>query len=85
MAFDVDNVPMFPTKHKAVVYDQEQGYPCAVLVMATGNVSVRDEDGVDFVYLSVPSWTVLPVTVKMVNTTGTTVAAANLVYLYGEN
>lgn len=84
MAFDVENVPMYPTKHKAVVLDQALAYPSAVLVMATGNVSVRDEDGVDFTYLSVPAWTVLPVSVSRVNSAGTTVAVGNMVLLYGE-
>lgn len=85
MAFDVKSVPMFPTKHKAVVYDQVQAYPCAVLVMVTGNVSLKDEDGVDFTYLAVPAYTILPLSCQAVNTSGTTVAAANLVFLYGEN
>lgn len=85
MAFDVKNVPMFPTKHKAVVYGEEQAYPCAVLVLVTGNVTLRDEDGVDFTYPSVPAYTVIPLSCKMVVASGTTVAAANLVFLYGEN
>lgn len=85
MAFDVKNVPMFPTKHKAVVLDQEQAYPCGCLVMVTGNVTGVDEDGVAFTYLSVPAWTFLPVSVKQINTSGTTVLAGNMVFVYGEN
>lgn len=86
MGFDVKNVPMFPTKHLVVTPSDTVGfaYPTSILVMAAGNVAVADEDGTVVTYLSVPAWTVLPVTVSKVMATNTTVAAGNLVALYGE-
>lgn len=87
MAFDVKNVPMYPTKHAVITPSDTAGfaYPTAVLVMATGNVACADEDGTVVTYTSVPAWTVLPITVSKVMATNTTVGAGNLIALYGEN
>lgn len=87
MAYDVKNVPMFPTKHRVItpsdtaVFD----YPTAIFVMATGNVAVADEDGTVITYTAVPAYTVLPVSASKVMNTNTTVAAGNIIGLYGEN
>lgn len=85
--FAVKNVPMFPTRHAPVVRSDtvNMDYPSAILVMATGDVSVADKFGVSFTYLAVPAYTILPITVSRVNLTGTTVVNANLVALYGES